>query len=75
MSAENKIRGLASRHEVSAEPPDLSAPENRWIAKLSAPPNELSEPDWLLINLHRLMHVSEVEYERLYGRLIAEREG
>jgi hypothetical protein len=75
MSAEREIRGLASRNGVSAEPPDLDAPENRWIARFSAPPNELGETDWLLINLNRLSHLSEAEFERLYRQLITERDG
>jgi hypothetical protein len=75
MSAENEIRELARSHDVSAVPPDLSAPENRWIARFSAPPNELDEVDWLLINLNLLSHVREAEFERLYRQLIAERDG
>ncbi|MCS4088412.1 hypothetical protein [Rhizobium sp. BK176] len=75
MSAEKEIRELAGRHGVSAEPPDLSAPDNRWIARFSAPPNELGEADWLLINLNRLSYVGEAEFERLYRQLITERDG
>jgi hypothetical protein len=73
MTAENEIRELASRHGVSAGPPDLYAPENRWIARFSSPPSELSEADWLLINLNRLSYITDAEFERLYGRLLAER--
>lgn len=74
MSAEKEIRELAGRHGVTSEPPDLSTPEHRWIARFSSPPNELGEADWLLINLNRLSHVSDAEFERLYGQLVSERD-
>lgn len=73
-AAERAIRELAGAFPVSAEPPDLDAPENRWIARFAGAPSDLGEADWLLINLDRGGFIAPEEFERLYRALLDERE-